>query len=167
VRLRVESISSMTWCCFLLIVGVTISVAAASEVYQTLIPNGARVQRNGVAWPGVGHIATNGDGDRNAFGLAFAAATYTWSTQLCQADSDGDGFTNGQELGDPNCVWRVGTTPSRTTEISHPGFADSTPAGETLRPGITPRPSSVAARAPTSIWGLAFTLTALLAISLC
>lgn len=33
----------------------------------------------------------------------FAAAGYTWSKQLCDRDSDGDGFTNGMELGDPDC----------------------------------------------------------------
>ncbi|VDP84394.1 unnamed protein product [Echinostoma caproni] len=42
-------------------------------------------------------------------------------TQLCRLDSDGDGLTNGQELGDPNCEWTKGQTPSRTTNLSHPG----------------------------------------------
>ena len=40
---------------------------------------------------------------------------------LCKEDSDGDGMTNGQELGDPNCVWTEGTIPSRTDNITHPG----------------------------------------------
>eukprot|EP00741_Cyanophora_paradoxa_P009571 tig00001532_g9270.t1 len=39
-------------------------------------------------------------------------------------DSDGDGFSNGWELGDPCCTWSVGANPLRTTDISHPGFAD-------------------------------------------
>lgn len=34
---------------------------------------------------------------------AFAAAGHVWTKELCQADSDGDGATNGAELGDPNC----------------------------------------------------------------
>jgi hypothetical protein len=38
----------------------------------------------------------------------FAAAGYTWTRELCQADDDGDGFSNGAELGDPDC--RVRTT---------------------------------------------------------
>ena len=33
----------------------------------------------------------------------FKAAGFKWTAELCKKDSDGDGFTNGQELGDPNC----------------------------------------------------------------
>ena len=44
-----------------------------------------------------------------------------WSAALCQLDSDGDGMTNGQELGDPNCVWTEGNVPERTDNITHPG----------------------------------------------
>lgn len=29
---------------------------------------------------------------------------------MCQKDSDMDGKTNGEELGDPNCVWKQGDT---------------------------------------------------------
>jgi len=35
-------------------------------------------------------------------------------------DSDGDGKTNGEELGDPNCTWTPGAQPSMTTGITHP-----------------------------------------------
>ena len=28
-----------------------------------------------------------------------------WTRELCEKDSDGDGFTNGEELGDPCCIW--------------------------------------------------------------
>ena len=27
-------------------------------------------------------------------------------------DSDGDGMSNGEELGDPDCVWTQGDTPT-------------------------------------------------------
>ena len=47
---------------------------------------------------------------------------------LCEFDSDGDGVSNGMELGDPCCLWTIGSTPSssdfRTSDISHPGFSD-------------------------------------------
>ena len=36
-------------------------------------------------------------------------------------DSDGDGKTNGEELGDPECVWQVGQTFSGFQNLSHPG----------------------------------------------
>ena len=32
----------------------------------------------------------------------------SWTTALCNADSDGDGVSNGAELGDPNCIWTAG-----------------------------------------------------------
>jgi hypothetical protein len=44
-----------------------------------------------------------------------------WDRTLCLKDSDGDGLSNGQELGDPDCVWEVGKEPARKTELSHPG----------------------------------------------
>jgi hypothetical protein len=36
----------------------------------------------------------------------FAAAGYTWTVELCNKDSDGDGHSNGAELGDPDCKVR-------------------------------------------------------------
>ena len=89
--------------------------------YQTKIPNG-----NGVAgWPGVGHLDKSGGGNRNAFGNDFAAAGHSWTQDLCEKDSDGDGLTNGEELGDPDCIWEVGQTPSFPA-LSHPGISEST-----------------------------------------
>ena len=38
-------------------------------------------------------------------------------------DSDGDGWSNGEELGDPDCTWTPGSTPKRTSDITHPGNA--------------------------------------------
>ncbi|XP_046560664.1 dopamine beta-hydroxylase-like [Haliotis rubra] len=40
---------------------------------------------------------------------------------VCNMDSDGDGMTNGQELGDPQCIWTPGATPTRTAGLTHPG----------------------------------------------
>ena len=44
-----------------------------------------------------------------------------WNDCICRQDSDGDGKTNGEELGDPDCAWTPGQAPARTTKISHPG----------------------------------------------
>ncbi|CAD7964163.1 unnamed protein product [Amoebophrya sp. A25] len=61
----------------------------------------------------------------NAFGTAFMGAGWQWTQALCQADSDGDGFTNGQELGDPNCTWQEGDPqPSCGGCPSHPGDSE-------------------------------------------
>jgi hypothetical protein len=56
---------------------------------------------------GTCHVAEGGGGARNAFGQDVEATmpfsgpdTATWEKLFC-VDSDGDGKTNGQELGDP------------------------------------------------------------------
>ena len=41
---------------------------------------------------------------------------------MCGLDSDGDGRTNGQELGDPDCTWKPGVTSLRSHDLSHPGL---------------------------------------------
>jgi hypothetical protein len=48
-----------------------------------------------------------------------------WTAALCQKDSDGDGQTNGQELGDPCCTWVEGQTAPRITGVSNPSDATS------------------------------------------
>lgn len=45
---------------------------------------------------------------------------FDWS-KVCHLDSDGDGLTNGQELGDPRCTWRVGNSAPEPA-IGHPGM---------------------------------------------
>ena len=58
------------------------------------------------------------------------------SAELCNEDSDGDGRTNGEELGDPCCVWRPSALPAVGADyrISHPGHAEDV----TDSPGPTP-----------------------------
>jgi hypothetical protein len=52
-----------------------------------------------------------------------AGTTFEWTKALCQKDSDGDGQTNGQELGDPCCTWVAGQSEPRTSAISNPSDA--------------------------------------------
>ncbi|MDA0745973.1 MAG: T9SS type A sorting domain-containing protein [bacterium] len=82
---------------------------------------------------------TPGNGPRNLFGQAvdarlapFSRATF-WGPALAKIDSDGDGFTNGQELGDPE-----GTgTATAGAEVTEPGNASSFPQTQQLGPRIT------------------------------
>jgi hypothetical protein len=59
----------------------------------------------------------------NAFGNAFANNNHAWNAALATKDSDGDGFTNGQELGDPT----GSGTPITGASVSLPGDATSKP----------------------------------------
>ncbi len=83
------------------------------------IPNGTNPQAMGLSVPClICHFEASG-GARNAFGEDFER-TFLWSL-IYDLDSDGDGLTNGFELGDPDGVWRPGLVPSRTTNLSPPG----------------------------------------------
>lgn len=100
------------------------SVAHGYRLYADRIPNGNRVPhpcKPNVMWHGVGHFNVEGGGFRNPFGQDFDLAGKQWTVDLCGKDSDGDGQTNGEELGDPHCVWRVGDIPQSQRGISHPG----------------------------------------------
>ena len=100
-----------------------ILVLAHSD-YLVKIPNGGQlIDKTYVA---VGHKGVPGGGQLNQFGMDFATEGYKWTKHLCVLDSDGDGQTNGCELGDPLCSWAEGQTPKFLSEISHPGLQSST-----------------------------------------
>lgn len=102
-------------------------VVTCYETFQERIPNGGQVPhpcKEGEIWGGVGHKVMHGGGQRNPFGDFFEKNGKVWSEAVCRHDSDGDGLTNGQELGDPDCIWTPGQTPNITEQnmISHPGI---------------------------------------------
>lgn len=81
------------------------STAEGSKKFVSWIPNGANVE----GYAAIGHPdGTGKDESTNDFGEAFEKAGKKWTVELCQADTDGDGQTNGQELGDPCCEWSTG-----------------------------------------------------------
>jgi hypothetical protein len=84
------------------------------------------------------HLSSGGGGARNAFGndvyavVQGPSSTAFWST-VYNKDSDGDGFTNGRELGDPN-----GTgTPIPGAQVTNPGDASSHPVIINQPPAVT------------------------------
>jgi hypothetical protein len=51
-----------------------------------------------------------------------------WGSKLAALDADGDGFTNGEELQDPEGAWRLGDPqPGDPDAVTHPGDPDSHP----------------------------------------
>ncbi|KAL3319326.1 hypothetical protein Ciccas_002008 [Cichlidogyrus casuarinus] len=108
----------------------------ARPSYVKLLPNGANVPNpclSNSIYNAIGHLdptGSGGDAALNRFGHGFKANSRTWNMVLCQLDSDGDGFTNGEELGDPNCLWTEGQPDPTGVNISHPGICtpiDSAP----------------------------------------
>jgi hypothetical protein len=57
---------------------------------------------------------------------SFYAMGQTWNKAFCLADADGDGQSNGLEMGDPCCKWSPGQVPQFTTGLSDPNSAAST-----------------------------------------
>ena len=102
----------------------------AFPTFQARIPNGARVphpcSRNERTWEGVGHELATGPGPLNPFGRDFLTNGKKWDRTICMFDSDGDGMTNGQELGDPACNWTLGEAPAidKLDQLSHPGICE-------------------------------------------
>mmetsp|Transcript_13912 Transcript_13912/g.30292 ORF Transcript_13912/g.30292 Transcript_13912/m.30292 type:complete len:205 (+) Transcript_13912:258-872(+) len=122
---------SRCWLVLLVVCGCLLRLTESRPGYVGLIPNGDKIpgERRPMA---SGHVSPQGHGARNQFGEDFQAAGLKWTPELCQKDSDGDGRTNGEELGDPDCVWKAAKKgksppPARTSGITHPGVPDSVP----------------------------------------
>eukprot|EP00927_Polykrikos_kofoidii_P001831 TRINITY_DN10710_c0_g1_i2.p1 TRINITY_DN10710_c0_g1~~TRINITY_DN10710_c0_g1_i2.p1 ORF type:complete len:400 (+),score=41.19 TRINITY_DN10710_c0_g1_i2:91-1290(+) len=79
---------------------------------------------------GIGHATCKGGSlPLNSFGQSMQRAGYQWTKELCEEDSDGDGQSNGEELGDPCCKWTEGTAATKYMKEmtpSHPGNASHT-----------------------------------------
>jgi len=104
------------------------------------IPNGGRFDCTSC------HVGSQGGGDFTPFGSAAIGALtgsgnveqqhVDWS-QLYDLDSDRDGFTNGEELGDPDGTWIRGD-PDPGGVIYHPGDTSKHPPGTCGDGRITP-----------------------------
>jgi hypothetical protein len=100
------------------------STVEARDFRVNMIPNGSKFGCANC------HVSAGGGGARNAFGNAVNArvtpggAQQFWDAALAAADSDGDGFSNGAELGDPDGD-RQNVGPSSL--VSNPGNSASKP----------------------------------------
>jgi hypothetical protein len=98
------------------------------------------------------HVSPSGGGARNPFGQAVGAITGSssipfWSASLAALDSDGDGFSNGFELGDPEGDGNV--TPG--WKVTNPGSAASKPQNAAPTVAITAPADNAVLVAPAVI----------------
>lgn len=88
------------------------------------------------------HVSPGAGDLRNPFGLTVEGDFLTainlsgnviWGPELAAIDSDGDGFTNGEELGDPEGTWQPGDpAPINAADVTLPGDPDSHPPEGTI-----------------------------------
>ncbi len=109
--------------------GLVVSEAEARPARSGQVPNGTTL---GCA---TCHVSAGGGGPRNSFGIqiqsgflsqAGFAGVVLWGPELAALDADGDGATNGEELGDPTGSWQQGDA-NPEGEVFRPWDAESTP----------------------------------------
>ena len=120
---------------YTLLIGIFVIATFAVIIAQSFrpgeIPNGTKFSCANC------HINPGGGGPRNAFGQKVESGFLTapgsaghvkWGPDLASLDSDGDGFTNGQELQDPNGEWTTGSGPiGDQSLVTNPGDPNSHP----------------------------------------
>lgn len=112
---------------FLIILFISTTYYFARSFRVNQIPNGS------ISGCLTCHNSSSG-GSRNSFGQAVQSGfldndgNVVWGSDLANLDSDGDGFTNGTELQDPNGEWTSGTQdPGDASLVANPGDASSFP----------------------------------------
>lgn len=106
------------------------SILKGQSFRVTELPNGSKFSCN--------TCHTDGGGTpRNSFGIEVETNYLTvpgpgghveWGPDLAALDSDGDGFTNGEELNDPNGTWTQNDDqPGNINDVTNPGDSLSAP----------------------------------------
>ena len=91
-----------------------------------------------------------GGGTRTPFGEAFRSNGDVWNAASATPDSDGDGYSNGVELGDPSGTWRPGQA-NPSGAVYNPGVASSHPGATVTAPAITTQPASQSVNAGATV----------------
>lgn len=121
-------------------------VAEARNFRVAQLPNGSAFNC------GTCHVSSAGGGPRNPFGQAVQAITGSssvafWSASLAAKDSDGDGSSNGVELGDPE----GDGTATPGWKVTNPGSASSKPVNASPTVTIVSPPQDLTLPAPAVI----------------
>ncbi|MCX6148641.1 MAG: T9SS type A sorting domain-containing protein [Candidatus Kapabacteria bacterium] len=102
---------------------VNFNVSISEEAWVLRIPNGSKNTCMNCHSSLLG-----GKNTVIAFGAAFRTNGLTWNATLAKLDSDGDGFTNGQELQDSAGVWKRNTAdPGNSKLVTNPSDKNSKP----------------------------------------
>lgn len=108
---------------------ITISNAASGRPFRVddlpSAPNGCETCHLG---GGGGPLNGFGQQVRTLLVSPVSTARAPWAS-LCSLDADGDGHTNGDELGDPGCSWQEGD--AATTAVSDPATPTESPNAQT------------------------------------
>lgn len=73
----------------------------------------------------------------NALDRSAGTSIVRWSPLIANLDSDGDGVSNGAELGDPAGSWRPGQpAPGNRADVTEPGNANSVPSTPASAPAL-------------------------------
>lgn len=98
-----------------------VSTISCYPAYNNNVPNGNMIPPSAVA---LGH--PNGvTRQYSAFANSYISHGRSWTNVLCMMDSDKDGQSNGLEMGDPCCKWRVGAQPLFKNGLSDPNNPSS------------------------------------------
>ncbi len=123
----------------------------AFSSYRSRIPNGTTPPS-----PESCMVCHQADGPPlRPFGADFNSAGRVWTLALAMTDSDGDGFSNGTELGDPGGIWVQG-------QANPPGPIYN-PSDATSHPTVANVPPAAALTGPVN--GATFTAPASIALS--
>lgn len=99
------------------------SSAMAKPTFLVHVPNGSINSCNTCHGSAVTPVTWNAFGEDLQETLV--ADLPDWAA-VCDLDSDGDGASNGLELGDPDCTWVFGDS-DPAGDVFHPGDDTSTP----------------------------------------
>jgi hypothetical protein len=101
--------------CFLALTCILVSVCIAlwAERQSRMVTVPFTFAKRGLLVPNYYHVwwahdlifANSKQGKLNSFGVQLENYENDWQT-VCPLDADKDGLTNGEELGDPCCLWR-------------------------------------------------------------